>query len=176
MTPNEIITAGISALALIVAGLALIYSRRSADAAQKSAEAAQRANDLMARQLDLAMEERKLKLQKERSESYPFFNWRGGSCVPAAGQCDWDFQNLGAMVTDLKINSETKGISASISPTNALLTNGQGKIIFGFEKMISQNLALPVVFTISCLTKLGEQWTKRFEMVGVRFPERIVET
>ena len=176
MTPGEIITARIAGFALIVACLARLDSKKSADAAQKSADAAQRSNDLLARQLELAMEERKLKLQKERSESYPFFNWRGGSCVPAAGQSDWDFQNLGAMVTDLKIQSETKGISASISPTNALLTNGQGKIIFGFEKMISQNLALPVVFTISCLTKLGEQWTKRFQMEGARFPERIVET
>ncbi len=175
MTPTEIISTGLAGVALFVAWLARLDSKKSADAAQKSADAAQRSNDLMARQLELAIEERKIKLQKERNESYPFFNWRGGSCSPAAGQCDWEFQNLGAMVTDLKIQSETTGISASITPANTLLANGQGKILFTFEKLISKNLALPIVFSLSCLTKIGEQWTKKFQMEGVRFPERIVE-
>ena len=175
MTPNEIISTSIAAIALIVAWLARLDSKKSVEAAQKSADAAHRSTELMARQLELATEEQKRMSQKERSESHPFFNWQGGSCSPSAGYCDWDFQNLGSMVTEVKIQSDTKGISASITPANTLLNNGKGKIIFGFEKKIAQDLALPIVFSISCVTKLGERWAKTFQMEGQRFPERVVE-
>jgi hypothetical protein len=116
MTPNEIITAGISALALIVAGLALIYSRRSADAAQKSAEAAQRANDLMARQLELAKEEQNRQLQKDISESRPVFSWRSWGCV--GSEIYYDFINQGALITNAKVNADG-GLEGWLEPKDA---------------------------------------------------------
>jgi hypothetical protein len=161
-------SAAVAIAAVIVAWLARKDSKRLADAAQK-------ANELMVKQLELASSEQNLRLQKERSDSLPIFNWGSGAYSPGLGFCEWEFENLGEMVTDLQIQSGTLGISASVNPVNRLLNKGHGKIRFEFPKLIAGDLGMPIAFTISCVTKLDEGWAKNYQLAGARAPGRIVE-
>ncbi len=165
MTLGEIITASIAGVALIVACLARLDSKESAEAAQKSAEAAQRANDLLARQVDLATDEQKRKVEKEREESSPYFNWRGGQDAPVVGTRERDFQNLGGDVMDLAIQTDSSDISAVIYPENILQHNGVGSIKFAGK---TGTLSRTIGFRISCKTKIGDRWEKAYKMMEGR--------
>jgi hypothetical protein len=158
MTPNEIITAGISGLALVVAGFALIYSRRSAAAAQKSADAAQHANELLARQLELAASELDRQIQKEQKESHPFLRW--SNPIKNKNETTWDYENFGGEVKNLKVES-TNNVPVSINPIQILPNKAKGRIFFG--KRWDQ-FPLPFTFTISGETKLGEQVSQQFKI------------
>lgn len=127
MTPNEIITAGISGLALIVAGLALIYSRRSAEAAQKSADVAHRANDLMARQLELTTEEQKRQAQKELMENRPLFAWDNGPCD--GHYKSFTFVNQGGTMSNATVTNDA-GLQSVISPKSVIASNQPGAVTF----------------------------------------------
>lgn len=117
MTPNEIISTSIAAIALIVAWLARLDSKKSVEAAQKSAEAAQHSNGLMARQLELAKEEQNRQLQKDITESRPVFSWRSWGCV--GSEIYYDFINQGAFITDVKVNADG-GLEGWLEPKDAM--------------------------------------------------------
>jgi hypothetical protein len=177
MTPIEIISTSIAVVALIVTWLTRQDSK-------KMANEARRANDLLARQLELSTNEQKRQLEKEQSESRPVVDWKGGGdYMPYGGTSRWHFRNLGGTVTSLKIKTEAEKISVTINPTNiqnTFLTNDEGDIVFQFEKGPSP-LLLPLVFTLSCVTRLGEQWEKKFKLTGDKnpagtvIPSRVVE-
>ena len=169
-----IIAAIIALGALYVAYQARKDSEKSAAAAEKSAEAAQRSTEIMARQLELATAEQNRTLQKDRSDSYPFFHWGSGSYSPYSGKCSWQFQNMGATVTNIEIQTDEKAFTATINPKETLLTNAHGNIEFGFERKTDQHIPLPVNFKISCTTKLGERWETKYQMQGSAAPQRIV--
>jgi hypothetical protein len=179
MTPGEIISASIAGVALIIAWLARLDSMKAASAAQKSADAAHKANELLARQLGLATDEQKRQLEKEQSDSLPIIDWKGGGHYsPLSGTSGWHFRNLGGAVTNLKIETENKEILAMINPTNirnTLLNNEEGDAIFEFKKGLNP-LSSPFVFNLSCKTRRGDQWQKRFKLdVKDRGPIGVVE-
>ena len=167
MTPSEIISTSIAAIALIVAWLARLDSKKSVEAAQKSVAAAQRMNDLTARQLELAADQHKRQIEKEIADSRPSFNWAcGGSTSPMDGVSEREFINLGEDVTDLTVLTTTPEVSATLlSPKGLLRRNGTGRI--KFQNKPGQ-LTRPIVFTIGCATKLEAHWEKTFKIINER--------
>ena len=169
MTPSDKI-ALVAALAAVVSAIVGVgaflaawrsgqESRKSAGAAQKSAEAAVKSNELMARQIEVTVNDQDRRQKKERADSQPFFVWRDGKY--GGMYCEANFQNAGGDASDLSVKTDVSDIGISINPQDLIPKSGMGKVIFRKGGQVG---SLPIRFTISGKTKLGENWGKSFQL------------
>jgi hypothetical protein len=161
MTPNEIISTSIAAIALIVAWLARFDSKKSVEAAQKSAEAAQRSNDLLARQLELTANEMNQRAQKEAAENRPLLTWRGAG--PADGWQYFEFINQGAVMSHAKVDVDN-GLEGLIEPKDVIVTGQQGKLKINVAK--AQQLPKTATCSIEFSDKHDERRKISFKLTS----------
>ncbi len=145
----------------------ILYSLRLTRKLQRQAEEQSR---LQKEQLDLARQELVQAQERERRLSMPQIRWRGGAS--SASEENWDFENVGVDIVHTRWNPPA-GVVLESHPRNLIRSFESGAI--HIRSKDEKPLAFPLRFSLTFSTRMGETWTKTFEIAAPTQQPREIE-
>lgn len=145
----------------------ILYSLKLTRKLQRQAEEQSR---LQKEQLDLARQELARAQERERRLSMPQIRWRGGAS--SATEQTWDFENVGVDIVHVRW-SPPAGVAFDHHPRNLIRSFESGAIHIRAKD--EKPLVFPLRFSLTFSTRMGETWTKTFEIVAPTQQPREIE-
>ncbi len=134
----------------------ILYSLKLTRKLQRQSEEQSR---LQNERLELARQDLARAQERERRLSMPQIRWRGGAS--SATEENWDFENVGVDIVHTRW-TVPEGMVFEHHPRNLIRSFDSGAVHFRSKE--GKPLSYPLRFSLTFNTRMGETWTKQFEI------------